>query len=611
MSLDVPLTISDESQAATTPVIPPVITGLTGKNQMTGIYLQWRPVAYVTSYLIYREGLLLSTSSTPNYTDTQVVNGNPYTYSVAGTNALGTGGQSLPVVITAMVMFTSLCPNRTPTGAIINPSTIRFHYFLMTPITDAVDVFFYHVQSTTTHAIVGLYDTTNPATNLLPESISRLDSNVAYGPQNVDSFQMNGISVTATGKYVNTDVPNLCINIPNDLTTPAALLKTYIVEVVSYKNNSDPFSTEFGIYCKNVSDIPSMNITQLCYNAINFSRTIPSPYVIMYDFTATSPDDYTTYIYPTLFVFQNVKNVLESIIASTPNARGNRANDMLVHFSLQNLTGTILGQSSVDRWTVDPRRTPNFPYEQTIIFNTNYFANGYMTELSRFNGSATVNNGTNIALFNVLLHEMIHGLGIFYTTMYNKTRFNVGWNSFLVGTPAAPWYKGSMISSAVSCYRTYFKNKSLSVIPIEANYGPGTALSHWDNGSTPTAPVNQRYYNGIYHPSPKYELMTGFINKNDYVTGLTTGALKDYGYNINLVCPYIVAYPTMMNAVYQFEYNVKVEYVPDDNKIVHRLIIEKVPDEPVVPIGPIQMYSHVPVTLYPRYVMSNYIFYYK
>jgi hypothetical protein len=37
--------------------------------------------------------------------------------------------------------------------------------------------------------------------------------------------------------------------------------------------------------------------------------------------------------------------------------------------------------------------------------------------------------------------------------------------------------------------------------------------------------------------------MTGFITNNQYLTRLTTGALSDYGYKMNLNSPYIAPYP--------------------------------------------------------------------
>jgi hypothetical protein len=165
---------------------------------------------------------------------------------------------------------------------------------------------------------------------------------------------------------------------------------------------------------------------------------------------------------------------------------------------------------------------------------------------------------------------MIHGLGFFY-----NTEPNIGWKSFLdIGT--SPWYKGPINSSALSSYKTYCGIQSLERIPVEGNYGAGTALSHWDDGSAPNVSVNRRSFNGVYHPAPAYEIMTGFLNNSEYMTGLTAGALKDYGYNVNLVCPYIVAHPyTPLMPSTPTLFRLKCNCINDTSRILHTIYVEE------------------------------------
>ena len=568
--------------------LPPAPTGLTAGNIINGISLTWNAITQATSYVIYREGLLLSLSLTPNYIDSQVISGNPYSYMVSAVNIAGEGAQSLAVSITPTFIFTNVVPNITPSGSNINDSNVRFYYHLFTPITSLIDVFCYNIQSQNQKAIIGLYDTTAPTSNLFTSTnISQLDSNVAFSLTKIGNISVNGIQVITNGIYTNSStIPNFRINLPSlNLTTSATVLKTYILEIASYKNSEDAYTPDFGLYFKNVSsDSFSNNTTHLIYNSVSLLRTVPSPYIISYDFSGTSNDNYTNYIYPNIFVFQNVINVLQSIITTTPNARApNRTNDMLVHFSILQLTGNTLGESSLDKWKVDTTKTPNLTYEQSITFNSVYFLNGYLISPANFNGSSTVNNIPNITLFNVLLHEMIHGIGIFYNDSYNNSSSNVGWNPYLTNVSNnTPWYAGPIGSSALSSYKTYCKNQNLQRIPVESNYGPGTALSHWAEGNTPNIPYDYRYFNGIYHPALKYEIMTGFINKNDYMTGLTCGALKDYGYNVNLVSPYVVAHPfinlmpIIKNDVTS-ETIIKCMCVTNNDVLKHIIIVEKLP----------------------------------
>lgn len=561
---------------------PMTPNGLVASSNISGVSLTWLPTAKAVSYLIYKEGLLLSTSTTTDYSDYQVISGNPYSYSVSGINSLGEGQKSAVLNFTPNFSFSNLAPNRSPFGAIIANSNIRFYYFLFTPLSSAVDVFLCNGQSSTSKSIIGIYDTTDTSsTNELKSSnISMLDKNVSLASKTFGGFTFSGISVTASGLYENVGMtPNFRITMPfSDLSTSSLLLKTYILEVVAYKNTSNPFGSDFSICLKNVG-FPN-GMTQITYNSVNFTRTIPMPYIISFDFTGISVANYTQYVYPNLFVFQNIKAVLECIISSSPNVRGfNQNNDMLVHFTISDLANDVLGESSLNKWTVDVLRSPDLTIEQSITFNILYFMNGYMTSPANFNGSGTVNNNPNITLFNVLLHEMIHGLGFFYNNSYNATSLNVGWNPFLTDVvDNTPFYKGPLGSAALSSYKTYCKNAMLERIPVEANYGAGTALNHWAEGDAPNIPMENRYFNGTYTPALKYELMTGFINKNDFMTGLTSGALKDYGYNVNLICPYVVAHPyvNMMPIVPGAigDFTVKCMSIADSSKVIHRLTID-------------------------------------
>jgi hypothetical protein len=455
-------------------------------------------------------------------------------------------------------------PNRTPIGASIGDSTTRYYYFLFTPIKQSIDVLCYNGTSSMLKAIVGLYDTTDPTTNyFVLSNLNNLDSNVSFGPKTLGPLTIDGLSVTS-----NTNTGSFSINLPpSDLTVPSATLKSYILEIAAY--SLDTFTEDFGV---------NLISAQLNYNTVSLVRGLPSPYVIAYDFTGTTDSNYTDFIYPNMAVFQNVKSVLETILTTTHKARGlNRKNDMLVHFTISSLTGDTLGESSLDEWKPDATRSPDFPYEQTITFNSKYFTNGYMTSPANFNGASRVNSIPNTNLFNVLLHEMIHGLGFFFKS---SATGDVGWNSFLTDVPTTPWYKGPASSSALTSYNIYSKNTTLQRIPVEGNYGAGTALSHWDNGNTPTVSVNNRYFNGVYYPAPSYEIMTGFLGNNEYMTGLTVGFLKDYGYSVNLVCPYVVAHPFSSMPVAALR--VKCSCMADNSKIIHTLDMEEMPTTPSI-----------------------------
>lgn len=539
--------------------VPAVPTVLSATPTQSGVNLTWNPSIGASSYKVYRSGNVLGTATTTGFLDSHVISGNAYTYSVAAVNSAGESNTSVTVTATPVFEFTSLVPDRTPAGTLITGAGIRYYYYLFTPITPAVDVYLSYNGKASEEAFVGLYDTTAPNANLLSlgSTLSNLDGNVMYGVFTLGAapnptLATSGVRCTFNGPYSNPGskanfrLENLTAG---NLDTPDAVLKTYILEVVSVKNDTDAPQPDLGAYMKNVGNsVHAGSRTHLVYHSSSPIRIVPNPYVLAYDFSSTSPANYTRYVFPYLYVFQNAKNLFESIVVASPGARlQRRANDMLVQFGVSALGAGTVGQSMLGGWTVDVNRSPDFTYQQEISFSDGFFANGYLTGSAKFNGVGTVNGRPNLSLFNVLVHEILHGMGIFYIPLFNLQNNNVGWSPFLTDVANNdPWYRGASDSnsSVLQAYRAYCGNMLLQRVPVEKDYGEGTALSHWDEGNAPDVATQHRYFGGIYHPSLKYEVMTGFTNNNDFFTGLTAGALKDYGYTVNLNSPYICHYPS-------------------------------------------------------------------
>lgn len=526
--------------------VPSTPTGLIVANTTYGISLSWNKVYEASSYNIYRGGFILTTTKIPSFIDTNIIPGAVFVYSISAANSAGESPQSSSVSYTANSQFTYLAPIVNPKGIHCISSKISYYYFLFTPISQSIDVYIMHSSTTNKEAIIGIYDTDTPAINYLNvQNFTNFDSNVTYGQIVFENTILTGIQSVNNGEYTNsTNVPNFQINnLISDTVTPLTNLKTYILEIASFKNQPHSSLPDLAICFKNTGT--GYN-TQLIYNCVNHNRILPEPYVAKFDFSFNSQSDYTTYIYPYLYIYQTVLNFLYSTILSSPNARVDPTNDMTIQITVNDLEVGTLGESSTVDWAEDATRSPDFTAAQHIVFSKSYFDSGYLLGPSNFNGSSLVNNRSNILLFNVLLHEVHHGLGIYYSSNYNSTTKNIGWNSFLTGVSENdPWYKGPHIggSAALSSYKSYCKNPSLLRIPIEEYFGEGTALSHWYYGDSSGNTVQYRSFNGIYHPAFTFELMTGFITNNQYLTRLTSGALKDYGYNINLNSPYITLYP--------------------------------------------------------------------
>lgn len=111
----------------------------------------------------------------------------------------------------------------------------------------------------------------------------------------------------------------------------------------------------------------------------------------------------------------------------------------------------------------------------------------------------------------VIVHEMGHVLGV--GTLWNVNRPDLGIErNLLTGTFEAPYFAGKKAN--------VFWNAEGGTLelPIEGDFGPGTAFGHWDE-----AALNN-------------ELMTGFLNLGENpLSRITAGSMRDLGYGSSSV----------------------------------------------------------------------------
>jgi hypothetical protein len=538
----------------TPPPPPPPIDGvsaiptnLKGQSGSYGVELTWNESIGAIVYIVYRFGICVGKTANLRFVDSYVLSGGLYSYTISAANMNGESQQTNPVSIKPIFLFTDLVPDKTPQGVSLVDIGTRYYYFLFTPMAMTQDAYLHFNGIPNKSAIVGIYSTTQPSINLI-SNLTNIDSNLVYGNFTLGTLpdpqtSVFGIRLTAMGPYTNTTTnPNFTIK---NLST----LTTYILEVVCVANTAGGAYTDLALYLKQPPNTGwySGYVTPLLFNTTSLSQRLPSPYVMEYQFSQNSQSNFSTFIQPNMLAFQNAKYVVENMITNSPGARATgRSNDMVVDFTVEQMQAGVLGQSAIKGWKDDRNRSPDFPYEQAITFNTDYFRSGYFSNTANFNGSQTLNGVTNTAFFNTLLHEIFHGIGMSYIDGQNTTNFNFGWNQFLQSVSSGdPWYKGPVTgkSAAIESYKLNCRNSNLHVIPIEKDYGSGTANTHWDEGDTPSSSNERRNFSTLYHPALRLELMTGFLNRDDYLTGLTAGAFKDYGYNVNMNSAYIAAYP--------------------------------------------------------------------
>ena len=214
--------------------------------------------------------------------------------------------------------------------------------------------------------------------------------------------------------------------------------------------------------------------------------------------------------------------------------------DMVVDLDIQPMAQGVLAGAYPTVWnTATLAGMPAMPLRQTVILNSDMLHTGSLLS------SCTLNGLTVVKLIPIMIHEMLHGLGI---ASIPTTSDTVGWGSFLDGSKT--WYIGHQgaSSKAIQAYQAIV-GPQVSRIPVENSFGQGTAYSHWEEGLRDGFVSETRTYNDgsglISYPALPNEIMTGVAGTNFYLTPLTAGALLDYGYPVNEASSAIVPYPTL------------------------------------------------------------------
>ena len=114
---------------------------------------------------------------------------------------------------------------------------------------------------------------------------------------------------------------------------------------------------------------------------------------------------------------------------------------------------------------------------------------------------------------DIVLHEMLHGVGV--GTIW-------GFHGLVdAGDASHPVFTGA---ATMLAYRDLFPELSGGValpVPVEETGGAGTALSHWDDRTNAGTAVFGD------------ELMTGYLDGDNYLSGLTVASLVDIGYSVD------------------------------------------------------------------------------
>ena len=132
----------------------------------------------------------------------------------------------------------------------------------------------------------------------------------------------------------------------------------------------------------------------------------------------------------------------------------------------------------------------------------------------------------------VLLHETMHILGLVGLSYGSVYIDNIDNSPVYIGKKGTSSYIKVLNSNNINTVN--LKN----YIPIENSFGAGTAFAHFEEGLNEDG-VEYRYINGVYYPIIVNELMTGFINTNNYLTDMCLGVLEDIGFTLNYESEYV------------------------------------------------------------------------
>lgn len=170
------------------------------------------------------------------------------------------------------------------------------------------------------------------------------------------------------------------------------------------------------------------------------------------------------------------------------------------------------------------------------VFGATTYNTGEISLADNLIGTYNLNGTAYSKTTIVLLHELFHMLGIGISQIWNYVINPLidTTNSFYNGTNGVSKYKELLQLNGYDS--TLLEN--INNIPIEDNFGSGTKHKHLEEGLDLTGKQGISR-NGVIYPIFKEEIMTGFLNENNYLTKLTLGLLEDIGYNVDYSSNYI------------------------------------------------------------------------
>ena len=165
-------------------------------------------------------------------------------------------------------------------------------------------------------------------------------------------------------------------------------------------------------------------------------------------------------------------------------------------------------------------------YSQEIVLNEN--AMDYIV---------TINDVEYPILSAVLIHEILHifglvGLGL-YGFIYIRGEHDIPPNVY-TGKHGITQYKNVLRENGMN-------TNNIEYLPIENDFEEGTVRTHLEEGKDEEHKLEKRYIQDVPYPVITNEIMTGFINKHNYITPITLGILEDLEFTVNYNSIYVTS----------------------------------------------------------------------
>ena len=153
--------------------------------------------------------------------------------------------------------------------------------------------------------------------------------------------------------------------------------------------------------------------------------------------------------------------------------------------------------------------------------------------------SISLNDVSEDVFYVVLVHEVLHLFGLINTTVkaqsYNLVNYSSGFSPYNSSIPENVYFG----INGTNGYKTVLYENGISIenidnyLPIEDDFGSGTARAHPEEGIDGNYSLEIRTILGVQYPVVTNDIMTGFINNNNFITDLTVGCLEDIGFVVN------------------------------------------------------------------------------